>query len=201
MGEVILQDDNPIILSGVDFLERTDQDGNEVAVGQIDHILVRRDTTQLSWCAVEMQAVYVSNSSWGKEASSIAAMTGDTLPFPVTAPRPDFRSSGPKRLMPQLQIKVPTLRRWGKKTCVVVDRAFFEAIDPMTEVGDLSNCDIVWFVLDYEYGEHQWHMVRHGVPHYTTLERAVEGLTAGHPVPLGVYEQRIRAKLSELAGS
>jgi hypothetical protein len=41
---------------------------------------------------------------------------GPGVPFPAVQRRPDFRSSGPKRLMPQLQIKVPTISRWGRRT-------------------------------------------------------------------------------------
>ena len=50
----------------------------------------------------------------------IAAYEGDRLPFPI-GQRPDYRSSAPK-IMPR-QIKVPALRRWGKKM-VVADHFF-----------------------------------------------------------------------------
>ena len=96
--------------------------------------------------------------------------------------------------MPQLQIKVPTLRRWGKKMAVVVDSDFFEAIGAMDHVPDVSNCDIAWFVVRYIEAGTKATLTRDKVQ-FTTLERAVEGLTAGTPVNLDVFEARIRQKL------
>ena len=52
----------------------------------------------------------------------------DCLEFPSDVRCPDWRSSGAKRLMPQLQIKVPTLRRWGAKLAVAVDAPFFASL-------------------------------------------------------------------------
>ncbi len=98
--------------------------------------------------------------------------------------------------MPQLQIKVPTLRRWGKKMAVVVDRRFFDAMGEMDDVADVSNCDIAWFVLDYDERGNQA-VLRREFVRFTTLERAVEGLTGGRPVSLSVFEERIRAKVAE----
>ena len=82
--------------------------------------------------------------------------------------------------MPQLQIKIPTLRRWGKKMAVVVDRAFFDSIGEMIRVADISNADIAWFIVrfDEKAGERRSHMVLDEV-RLTTLERSVEGLTGG----------------------
>jgi len=51
--------------------------------------------------------------------------------------------------MPQLQIKVPTISRWGKKMAVVVDKSFWQSMSPMNPVKHLSNSDIVWFIMDY----------------------------------------------------
>lgn len=98
--------------------------------------------------------------------------------------------------MPQLQIKVPTLRRWGKKMAVVVDRAFFDSIGEMDNVADISNADIAWFIVRFEEveGQKRTRIVRDEV-RYTTLERSVEGLTGGKPVPLPVFETRITDKI------
>jgi hypothetical protein len=51
--------------------------------------------------------------------------------------------------MPQLLTKVPTLRRWGKKMAVVVDAPFFHSMGTMERVKDVSNSDIVWFLVDF----------------------------------------------------
>jgi hypothetical protein len=98
--------------------------------------------------------------------------------------------------MPQLQIKVPTLRRWGKKMAVVVDRPFFDSIGEMDRVADISNADIAWFIVGFENAGHGElkRLIRDEV-RFTTLERSVEGLTGGKPVTLPVFERRIRNKL------
>ncbi|MGH9451798.1 MAG: NotI family restriction endonuclease, partial [Terriglobia bacterium] len=107
---------------------------------------------------------------------------------------------GQKRLMPQLQIKVPTLRRWGKKMAVVVDHSFFFAMGKMRTVPHITNCDVAWFVVRYEaIAEGRYRLVRDAVQ-FTTLEDSVEGLTAGVPVSLEVFEKRILAKLGRLSG-
>ena len=98
--------------------------------------------------------------------------------------------------MPQLQITVPTLRRWGRKMAVVVDRAFFDSVGEMDNVADISNADIAWFIVKFEEvpGSRYSRIVRDEV-RYTTLERSVDGLTGGKPVPKPVFEERIAGKL------
>ena len=120
------------------------------------------------------------------------------MPFPALMRRPDYRSSGPKRLMPQLQTKVPTLRRWGKKMAVVVDRSFFNALGKMEDVRDISNCDIAWFIVSFDESTDPIKLVRESVC-FTTLERAVEGLTGGVPVTLDEFEKRIKEKAARLS--
>jgi hypothetical protein len=97
--------------------------------------------------------------------------------------------------MPQLQVKVPTLRRWGKKMAVLVDRPFFDALGAMGVVKSVSNCDIVWFVVRYEETS-SGAVLRPDFVRLTTLERAVEGLTGGNPVSLDLFESRIREKIA-----
>jgi hypothetical protein len=172
----------------------TEADGDDV--GRIDSVLMHPDLERFSWCAVELQAVYFSGPGMTEEFKQALTFEGEGIPFPTRVRRPDYRSSGPKRLMPQLQIKVPTLRRWGKKMAVVVDEAFFSALGRMDDVSEPSNADIAWFIVKFvEEGAHA-RLVPDRVQ-FTTLERAVEGLTAGRPVSLPEFERRIRQKLGE----
>ncbi|MDQ2898994.1 MAG: hypothetical protein M3Y07_04240, partial [Acidobacteriota bacterium] len=67
------------------------------------------------WCAAETQAVYFSGDNMRKDFVALSGIYSEELPFPVGKRHPDDRSSGPKRLMPQLQTKVPSLRRWARK--------------------------------------------------------------------------------------
>jgi hypothetical protein len=75
--------------------------------------LVNAEGGALRWCALEFQAVYFSGKSMENDFKAMGDWIGPGVPFPTVQRRPDFRSSGPKRLMPQLQIKVPTVTRSG----------------------------------------------------------------------------------------
>lgn len=163
-------------------------------VGRIDLVFVH-PTDPEKWCAVEMQAVYFAGASMASDITAIINHTGNGVPMPAKARRPDFRSSGPKRLMPQLMIKVPTIRRWGKKMLVVVDQPFFEAMDKMETVEHLSNSDVIWVVVRFEEinPPDQVNLVVSKMQQ-TTLESAVKGLTAGEPTTLPDFEESLSKK-------
>lgn len=201
IGEVVLGDATPARVSQVDFLQRVipaadlvDQTRprRSAAVGRIDDILAIAQTDPLVWCAVEMQAVYFSGDSMEREFEEIVRVDGQ-FSFPAGQRRPDYRSSGPKRLMPQLQIKVPTLRRWGKKMAVVVDEYFFDAMGDMKITDHISNCDVAWFIVGYD----DKHEIYGREVRFTTLEESVEGLVSGKPVTLPEFDQRLRRRLSD----
>ena len=196
VGKTILGTTNVVSVREVGFLERIDAQGSRASddVGRIDRVLVVPGSNPLQWCALEVQAVYFSGDAMGREWTEIRDHKTRAVPFPAGRRRPDYRSSGPKRLMPQLQIKVPSLRRWGKKMAVVIDEDFWEGLGPMDEVGHVSNCDIAWFIVGYDETLNGAKLALRHV-RLTTLERAVEGLTAGLPVSLGDFEKRILAKL------
>jgi len=200
VGETLLGTTEPKVVAEISFLrsqsgeQRDDQD----EVGRIDNVLVKLEGTQLNWCALEMQAVYFSGAKFEHDFAIMRQWHGPGIPMPPRQRRPDFRSSGPKRLMPQLQTKVPTLRRWGKKMAVVVDRAFWEALGEMRRSNDLSNADIIWFIVDFEGPIHGRYILKRHDTVFTTLENAVEGLTGGTPVSLEQFEQAIRHKLARL---
>ena len=197
VGQEVLGCANPTVIREVPFLLGTAELPEEEpdAVGKIDMVLIDESKTPLSWCALEIQAVYFSGPGMPSQFAVLKEWAMAGIPFPDKVRRPDFRSSGPKRLMPQLQIKVPTLRRWGKKMVVVVDLPFWKSLAAMDEVTDISNCDVAWFVVRYQQEGDRFVLVPHEL-HLTTLERAVEGLTGGHPVSLNVFEIAIRARIA-----
>ncbi len=148
-----------------------------------------------------MQAVYFSGGKMGADLKVIRAQSDNdnALPMPGAARRPDFRSSGPKRLMPQLQIKVPTLRRWGKKMVVVIDKPFLDAMAPMEHQTHISNCDIVWVVVrfDEDAGSDKARLTIDCTIN-TTLEDAVKALTSGTPTTLPSFEEKLTRKLGKV---
>lgn len=207
IGLTVLGTNKPRVVNEIRFLQREprelpvvpeqDNDDDESSgedVGNIDNVLSAPDTDPLKWCALELQAVYFSGPKMSALFEHIRDFPSNDLPFPDDVRRPDYRSSGPKRLMPQLQIKVPTLRRWGKRMTIVVDEAFFRNMGRMELVSDLSNCDIAWFLLSFDETTNPASVVV-SPPKLQTLERAVEGLTGGLPVTLAEFEAKIKEKL------
>jgi hypothetical protein len=200
VGETLLGTRHPVVISELPFLmgeiSEEEESGDPDAVGKIDKVLVNVDGTNLRWCALEMQAVYFSGMSMENDFKVMRGWTGPGIPFPKVQRRPDFRSSGPKRLMPQLQIKVPTISRWGKKMAVVIDKAFWNSLSAMREVKDVSNCEIVWFVVSFSSSGSGRFTIQQDSVHFTTLNHAVEGLTGGMPMSLDRFEREIRARLT-----
>lgn len=205
VGEKILNQSNPALAAEVGFLESEQTvDSDEGAdVGRLDMVLVdacKPPDYPMSWAALEVQAVYFSGKGMDREFSEIRKdleRGGEGIIWPTEVRRPDYRSSGPKRLMPQLQIKVPTLRRWGKKMAVVVDRSFYKSIGSMDTTAELSNADIAWFVVDFERVENEQRFkIIPSFIHCTTLEESVKGLTGGRPVAQSQFEHRIQSKLT-----
>ena len=196
IGKALLDTEFPTLIKEVNFLQHVDSKGyvQKEYVGKIDLILTKLDDRKhiSDWCALEIQAVYFSGSSMSYEFSAIK-QNPDKLLFPVKNRRPDFRSSGPKRLMPQLEIKIPTLRRWGKKMAIVIDKSFFESIAPMKKVDSLSNADIAWFVVNYNRKSMDLEIY---TTIFTTLESSVEGLTAGKPMSKENFEKELEGYLA-----
>jgi len=198
IGKTILGNESPSQVREIGFLQSTgnlDSSPGE-DVGRIDMVLVDRNSgdSNIRWVAVEIQAVYFSGPEMKTEFTNIID-SGGVFSFPLKIRRPDYRSSGPKRLMPQLQIKVPTLRRWGKKMVIVVDQPFFLSMGEMRKVSDITDSDIVWCVVDFinTVGS-KINQIEIIDTFYTTLESAIEGLTGGTPVSLGEFEERICLK-------
>ena len=200
VAEVLLGTKSPAVISELPFLmgeiQAEQEEAEPDAVGKIDKVLVNAEAGALRWCALEMQAVYFSGRAMENDFKVMRGWTGPGVPFPTVQRRPDFRSSGPKRLMPQLQVKVPTISRWGKKMAVVIDRGFWNSLSEMRETRDVSNCEIVWFVVSFSAARDGRFALRRDEVHYTTLDNAVEGLTGGTPMSLERFEREIRDRLS-----
>ena len=199
VGETILGTRTPIVLPEIGFLDRlrdndpVGDEENEV-IGRIDHVLVHPTQKPLNWCALESQAVYFSGKAIHHEFSMLSKASEHSFPFPAQHRRPDFRSSGPKRLLPQLQTKTPTIRTWGKKVAVVVDEPFFGSLTGLERERHLSNAEVVWFVVGYEPNETGWKLIPKDAV-FTKLESSVKALTGGTPLPKEKFEEQLLAKL------
>jgi hypothetical protein len=111
-------------------------------IGKIDYLLAKLEGENVvtDFAAVEVQAVYFSGDS-------LRPHFDHYLEHGFLAPdgrrRPDYRSCAQKRLMPQLALKVPVFRRWGKKFFVVVDLMFFQAL-PEFKTCSPGTTEITW---------------------------------------------------------
>jgi hypothetical protein len=194
IGEELLGTPSPSVVTEIPFLKSFgEEEVGEDAVGIIDMVLYQTENGVLKWCALEVQSVYFSGPGMDSKFKQLAQWEGPGIPFPDKVRRPDFRSSGPKRLMPQLQTKVPTITRWGSKMVVLIDKAFWTSLSPMKQTRHISNSDIVWFVVDYELVNGEWKLfIYEQFP--VTLANAVDGLTGGEPVSRAEFESSIVRK-------
>ena len=208
VGETLLQTKEPVILSEIGFLDRlrpveseeNEEDDSRDFIGRIDNVLVHPSRQPMDWCALELQAVYFSGKSMANEFKMLAQSETEALPYPAKHRRPDWRSSGPKRLLPQLQTKVPTIRTWGKKMAVVIDEAFFGSLVGLDEEKHQSNSEIAWFVVGYDPKPGGWKLVPRKVV-FTKLDASVKSLTGGVPLSRERFEEQLREKLGKNAPS
>jgi hypothetical protein len=104
-------------------------------IGKIEHGKV------IDFAAIEVQSSYFSGIEIVPALKYF--LQHNTLNEAISDRRPDFRSSAQKRLMPQLQLKVPVFRRWGKKFFVIVDTKFFQSL-PKFKTTSASNSEVIW---------------------------------------------------------
>ena len=170
--------------------------------GKIDLIVAETRHGRLNWHGLEIQAVYFSGLGMRKEFLTLANDLDERAPFPRDVRRPDWRSSSAKRLLPQLQLKGPTLRRWGAKLAVCVDAQFFESLGgPSQEATqDLDSGDIIWMVPDLvEEPRGSWQL-RRGHWEVLTLEDTEVKLQSAKTVSRAEFEQSLASRLHELPG-
>jgi hypothetical protein len=212
ISEKMLEVDNPTVVKETPFLRKVsdsaanddgeDEDEGKKA-GRIDWILVNpatMDAGELEWCAVETQALYFSGDKMRPEFDAYAAAPSSVL-FPVGRRRPDYRSSGPKRLSPQLDVKVPVLRNWGKKVAVVIDRYFYDNMNALADAYPRArndqerrdNSDVVWFVVDYNDA---LNMTASAVI-FTTLESSRRALNATEPLSKADFTRNLKQVIND----
>ena len=163
--------------------------------GRVD-LVIAKDGNASAWFGLEIQAVYFSGKGMGSDFRLILECDSDVPPEPTATRRPDWRSSSAKRLMPQLQVKGPTLRQWGTKLAVAVDLPFFEAIGGPTESPskDLNDGDIVWMVPriddNFQLVAHHWEVL--------TLEESCKKLLSAETIKRQEFESTLKAKLQRI---
>lgn len=162
------------------------------AAGKID-LVVATDDRELRWFGLEVQSVYFSGDAMRPEFEHLRDDAGERPPFPLGKRHPDWRSSTAKRLMPQLQTKVPTLARWGSRVAVAVDSVLFdEAMGGASEqpVRDIDAGDVIWLVSalhDGQLHQHHWEVL--------SLAESCDRLLAADPIARTDFENLLRTRL------
>ena len=182
--------DDVFIAREVPFLT-SPETGREA--GRID-VVVAGEQEAARWFGLEIQAVYFSGNSMAVEFQALR--DSGAFAGPVGKRRPDWRSSSAKRLMPQLQVKAPTLRRWGTKIAVAVDRPFF---DSMGGVGadyshDPNDGDVLWLVPEIS----EAFSLERGHWEVLSLEESSDRLLSADMMRRADFETGLRGRLRKL---
>lgn len=162
--------------------------------GKIDIVLAQINGG-LQWFGLEIQAVYFSGTRMEVEFEALSTSSEPMPPYPIAKRRPDWRSSSAKRLLPQLQIKGPTLRRWASKIAVAVDKPFFTSVGgPSTKPGkEPADGDVIWLVPELVDG-----ILKRGHWEVLTLEETEEKLRSARKVNKHDFERLLRKKLKPM---
>ena len=163
----------------VRLLEVPGKAGRVKKIGKVDYLIVRLDVTgtPVDYAALEIQAAYISGKSVRGEFDRYLE-TGKL--HASSQRRVDFRSSAQKRLMPQLALKVPIFRRWGKHFFVAVDRTLFESL-PKIQTVHADNAEISWLVYDFERSESGGYKMSAPEIRHTLWDEVVNALREGTP--------------------
>jgi hypothetical protein len=162
-------------------------------IGKVDFLIGRLDANDvpIDFAALEVQAVYFS----GKQTRSLLDHFLSHGTFPKkSGRRPDWRSSAQKRLMPQVALKVPIFRRWGKKFFVATDNQFFSALPSMRMVDSFDNSEVTWLIYPFNRTSGEFE-IGDPVQKFTTLDDVMTALREGvAPQPNEILEEIKRKK-------
>lgn len=166
-------------------------------IGKVDFLLGKIESQRVvDFAAVEVQAVYISGNSVRPAFSEYIKFQGRSN-APIQAERrPDYRSSAQKRLVPQLQLKVPVFRRWGKKFFVVVDTQFFGALPGFPRTTQ-SNSELTWLAYPIRLDEQSSnYLLEEPEIIYSEWDDVANALREGKPPEPNEIIDELQAKLN-----
>jgi len=176
------------------ILEIARQSDNERVrkIGKVDFLIGKiSDGKVVDFAAVEIQAAYFSGGSLRTVFQTY--MDTHSVEGIETRRRPDFRSCAQKRLIPQLQLKIPVFRRWGKKFFVVVDSAFFGSLPHFPSTSQ-SNSELTWLAYPLARKE-TGYTLSDPVIVFSEWDEVQNSLREGKPPEPSEIIQELQAKL------
>ena len=177
-------------------------DRNGESAGNIDVVLVAYDSKGkvTDFGALEVQAVYISGNvrrpfeyyMENPEANANKGWRGK-----LNYPRPDYLSSGRKRLVPQLLYKGGILNAWGKKIAVALDKSFFATLPDLKQAAS-GHADVAWMVYDLELNETKTvYSIRRDRTVHSAFNEVLEQIARPSIGPVDEFVERLQAKLDE----
>lgn len=162
-------------------------------IGKVDFLLVRLESGQaVDFAALEIQAVYISGKTI-RPAFNHYLGQGE---LPAAAfRRPDFRSSAQKRLIPQLALKVPIFRRWGKRFFVAVDSTLFATL-PIMRTQSAGNAEVTWLAYPFDRRSEGGYHMEDPTIHHTLWDDVVDSLREGQPPEKDQLLREMSAQIS-----
>lgn len=192
-ADVVLVKEVPYSLN----MTKVKSSGEPAWAGRIDWLLVDGNNPA-RFAAVETQAVYMSGKSQDGTFHAFVA-SGGALVMPPDYRHPDYKSSVPKRLAPQLESKARHLSSTSRKTVVIVDEFVFSNMATLAEIGvpaayaadpvraqrhKLDGCQVIFAIVALAAGQLTISKVL-----YCSIDAARAALDAVGPMSQAEFEQ------------
>lgn len=169
-----------------------DVGGRSKKIGKVDFLIGKIEGRRIvDFAAVEIQAAYFSGNSLRPVFDHFMATR--SMDGVNSKRRPDFRSCAQKRLVPQLQLKIPVFRRWGKKFFVVVDSEFFASLPKFPQT-TASNSELTWLTYAISMQDGVFGMQSPGIV-YSEWDEVQNSLREGKPPEPTEIVSELQAKL------
>lgn len=159
-------------------VEGVGRNGNDKKIGKVDFLIGKLVDSEITdFAALEVQAVY--SSGGGVEDAFRRFMDGGAPTDENLGV--DFRSSAQKRLVPQLELKVPVFRRWGKKFFVAIDTTFYAALPEFGSTSE-GNSEVTWLAYPITQPDpHRDYVMGAPEIHFTEWSKVQHALKEGVP--------------------
>src|SRR5690554_1121351 len=178
--------------------ERNLRDGDGNSAGNIDFVSVayNDDGEIYDFGVIEVQAVYISgNVRKPFEYYLKAPQQRHDMIWTETHVGVDLKSSGPKRLGPQIIQKGKIMEAWGKKMAIVLEEKILTCL-PAIEMVSRREAEIAWIIYGLDYDAHtEVYRLKHSGTVYSTYKDTFNALLTSEAGDVQDFYQKLQAKL------